>query len=60
MVEVVSVEEIRNRLEQALPGARVQVRTFSGNDHFEAVVEKQKIYRLKTYSSVAADGVFSP
>jgi stress-induced morphogen len=32
-------DEIRSRIEAALPGARVAVRTFSGEDHFEATVE---------------------
>jgi stress-induced morphogen len=36
---VVGVEEVKRRIEAALPGARVQVRTFSGEDHFQAVVE---------------------
>lgn len=38
-MQVVTVEEIVERLERALPGARVRVSTFQGNDHFEAVVE---------------------
>jgi len=36
---MVSVEEVRRRIEAALPGAVVQVETFSGDDHFRAVVE---------------------
>ncbi len=36
---MIGVEEIKAKIEQALPGSRVQVGTFSGNDHFEAVVE---------------------
>jgi stress-induced morphogen len=36
---MISIDEVRERLERALPGARVQVGTFSGADHFEAVVE---------------------
>ncbi len=36
---MVSTDEVRQRIETALPGARVQVGTFSGNDHFEAIVE---------------------
>ena len=32
-------EALRRRLEAAFPGARVDVRTFSGTDHFEATVE---------------------
>ena len=35
----VSAEEVRRRIEAALPGARVEVGTFSGSDHFEATVE---------------------
>ena len=34
----VTVEDVRKRIEEALPGARVQVGTFSGDDHFEARV----------------------
>lgn len=36
---MISVEEVRERIEAALPGAKVQVGTFSGDDHFEVVVE---------------------
>ena len=36
---MISVEEVRSRIEEALPGARVRVGTFSGDDHFEAVIE---------------------
>ncbi len=36
---MVSTDEVRQRIEQALPGAVVRVGLFSGNDHFEAVVE---------------------
>lgn len=32
-------DELTRRIEAALPGARVAVRTFSGADHFEAEVE---------------------
>lgn len=39
MVEAISIEEVKRRIESALPGARVQVGTFSGDDHFEARVE---------------------
>jgi stress-induced morphogen len=39
---VVSVEEVKRRIETALPGAKVQVGTFSGDDHFEAVVEAEQ------------------
>jgi stress-induced morphogen len=35
----ISIDDVRERIEKALPGARVEVGTFSGNDHFEAVVE---------------------
>jgi len=38
MDEDISVEEVRQRIEQALPGARVEVATFQGDDHFEAMV----------------------
>ena len=36
---MISIDEVRERIEAALPGARVQVGTFSGHDHFEAIVE---------------------
>jgi len=36
---VIDVEQVRKKIEGALPGSRVQVVTFSGNDHFQAVVE---------------------
>jgi stress-induced morphogen len=36
---MVSIDELKRRIEAALPGARVQVGTFSGNDHFEVQVE---------------------
>jgi len=39
---VVSVEEVKQRIEAALPGSRVQVGTFSGDDHFQAVVEAEQ------------------
>jgi stress-induced morphogen len=35
----VSPDEVRRRIEAALPGASVEVGTFSGDDHFEARVE---------------------
>ncbi len=35
----VSPEEVRQRIEKALPGSRVRVGTFQGHDHFEARVE---------------------
>ncbi len=38
-MDMISIEEVKRRIEDALPGARVQVGTFSGHDHFEAVVE---------------------
>jgi len=38
-METIDIEQVRQRIEQALPGARVQVGTFSGDDHFQAVVE---------------------
>ena len=34
-----SPDDLSRRIEAALPGARVKVRTFSGADHFEAEVE---------------------
>ena len=36
---MIGIEEVKRRIEAALPGARVQVGTFSGHDHFEALVE---------------------
>jgi len=33
-----SINEVKERIERALPGARVEVGTFSGADHFEARV----------------------
>ena len=38
-MEIIDVQQVRQRIEQALPGARVEVGTFSGHDHFQAVVE---------------------
>lgn len=35
----ISADEVRRRIEAALPGASVVVGTFSGNDHFQATVE---------------------
>jgi len=35
---MVSVGEVKERIESALPGSQVQVSTFSGDDHFQAVV----------------------
>ncbi len=39
MDAAVTIDEVRLRIEQALPGARVRVGTFQGHDHFEALVE---------------------
>ena len=39
MMQVITVEQVKQRIEQALPGARVQVDVFQGNDHFQALVE---------------------
>jgi stress-induced morphogen len=36
---VIEVDEVRRRIERALPGARVVVSTFQGDDHFRAEVE---------------------
>jgi stress-induced morphogen len=36
---MVDSEEVRRRIEAALPGARVSVGTFRGDDHFQALVE---------------------
>ncbi len=36
---MIPIDDVKSRIEEALPGARVQVGTFSGDDHFEAVVE---------------------
>ena len=35
---MVSLDEVKRRIEAALPGARAEVRNFAGDDHFEAVV----------------------
>ncbi len=35
---MIKAGEVKGRIESALPGARVQVSTFSGDDHFQAVV----------------------
>jgi stress-induced morphogen len=32
-------DEVKRRIETGLPGARVEVRSFSGHDHLEAEVE---------------------
>ena len=39
MQPTVSIEEVKRRIEQALPGSTVRVGTFSGHDHFEAEVQ---------------------
>ena len=39
MQPTVSVEEVKRRIEDALPGSKVRVGTFSGMDHFEAEVQ---------------------
>ncbi len=36
---MVDTEAVRRRIEAALPGARVEVGTFRGDDHFRAIVE---------------------
>lgn len=36
---MIAIDEVKRRIEEALPGATVHVGTFSGDDHFEAVVE---------------------
>ncbi len=36
---MIRAEQVKSRIEDALPGARVQIGTFSGDDHFDAVVE---------------------
>ncbi len=38
-MQAISVREVEERIERALPGARVQVGTFQGADHFQALVE---------------------
>lgn len=38
-METISIQEVKERIERALPGARVRVETFSGHDHFQAWVE---------------------
>jgi stress-induced morphogen len=44
---MVAPDELRRRIEAALPGARVRLETFSGDDHFQAVVEAPQ-FRGKT------------
>lgn len=36
---MITIDEVQKKIESALPGARVRVGTFSGHDHFEAIVE---------------------
>ena len=38
-MQSIGVKEVQTRLEQALPGARIRVETFQGDDHFQALVE---------------------
>lgn len=38
MEEVLSAEDVRRLIEEALPGSRVEVGTFQGDDHFAATV----------------------
>ena len=38
-MQAISIQEVEERIERALPGARVQVGTFQGADHFQALVE---------------------
>jgi stress-induced morphogen len=35
---MVTIDEVRSRIERALPGARVSVGLFSGDDHFQAEI----------------------
>ena len=37
-----TAEEVRQRIEQALPGARVEVSAFSGDDHLRASVTAEQ------------------
>jgi stress-induced morphogen len=37
-MDIVSTEEVKRRIEAALPGSDVTVDTFRGADHFQAVV----------------------
>ena len=58
----ISIDDVRERIEKALPGARVNVATFSGDDHFEAVVEAPQFEGLSTVDQhrmvyAALDGV---
>ncbi len=36
---MISIDQVKQRIEEALPGAKVKVGTFSGDDHFQATVE---------------------
>ena len=38
-MQEISIEDVKQRIERALPGATVEVTTFSGADHFQASVE---------------------
>ena len=38
-MQTISEREVQERIESALPGAKVQVGTFQGADHFQALVE---------------------
>ena len=38
-MQAISVREVEERIEKALPGSKVQVGTFQGADHFQALVE---------------------
>lgn len=61
-MEVVSIEEVRRRIEDALPGSTVEVGTFSGHDHFHATVEAPQfagLSRIEQHKMVyaALDGL---
>ncbi len=45
--DTVSPDEVRRRIEYALPGAKVKVETFRGNDHFQAEITAEQ-FRGKT------------
>lgn len=38
-MDTITIHEVEERIRAALPGASVRVGTFSGDDHFEAIVE---------------------
>ena len=38
-MQAISAEDVKQRIERALPGATVVVSTFQGADHFQASVE---------------------